>query len=462
MKRRMFAFALRRESNQSSKLLGCQVSEKLRANSGHATKYRYEQNEKAHDWVAKMACQDNYPALWLDHRAVNEIIAIESNHFGPPWSHILILGLTVIVIADLVWCIREILDARWNMRLARRIETLKFKLYEGARFIAGTTEWAMGSEVAIRVTIGQDGKEIKKRNGVSHKWTEVQRHTDVAPFYVRTAHGERVRVEPPSDVLLVDRLDQVEWLLPKWRRRRAELTPGERVIIEGRLDRGVDPEAPDGKLGWVMRTGRRYGMQASTEGLARRHELRARAFTRTAIIVGIIEVIAAAMVIPYGARLFLGRDELVQYGGKLVYQVQTSKGHFEPHHAAIISYDVGTDHVHNERVDVDLEEFERLPAEKGQIWIRHVPGRHWATALGLGTSVNRSWVLVSAACIALGTYFVVRTHRRRRWYEGPMNEKAQGPLPAPTNERFISESGSDKPPVDSAPRAARAMAATSA
>lgn len=371
----------------------------------------------------------------------------ESNHVGPPWSHVVILGMTIMALLGIAWCIREMLEARRATRQARYIEKFKFNLYEGARFIAGDAEWAKGSKTAIRVTIGQDGKEIERRTGVSHTWTEVERHTEVAPFYVRTARGERVRVEPPDNVLLVDKLDQLEWMLPKWRRRRAEVTPGERVIIEGRLSRGPDPEAQSAEsaagtntpLGWVMKCGRRGNMHVSTEGLARRHELRSRAFKRTAIALAILNIVAVSMVTPYFTRLFFGHDVVAQYGGKVFYQEQASKGHLEPHHAAIISYAVESDRVVNERVEIEPKDYRHLPSEKGSIWIRHVPGQHWATALGHGTAVNRSWMIISAALLGLAMYIVGRTYRRRRWYEGKMNEKGPGRLPGPTNERFSTE-----------------------
>jgi hypothetical protein len=394
---------------------------------------------------------------------LDEILKVfENNHVDPPWSYVLVLGLDTIAILAVAWCVREVLEARRAAAQAKRIEQSTLPLFEGARFVAGNVELADGSNVAIRVTIDQQGAEHTSKNNRTHSWIEIERQIEAQPFYVRMADGERVRVEPPIDVMLVDKLDQMEWLATNWRRRRAELTPGERAVIEGRLERGVDPELQGvnstyrttASTGWIMKPTKRRGMYVSAENLSRRHELRARAFMKTAIIVAFINIVGMSVHLQYRTRLLLGQNVVANYGGKSYYQTRNSKGHVVNHYSAIASYMERPEHVYSTRIDVDHDDFQRLPEKSGRIWLRYVPGKEWATALGLGSSVNGPLTFTSVFLFGFGIYLVIRTQRHRRWYEGQVVDQGQGPLPLPTNERFAA----DRVELPSPPKPKRAAA----
>jgi hypothetical protein len=377
---------------------------------------------------------------------VDEIIKVfENNHVDPPWSHVLVLGLDAIAILAVVWCVRQVLESKHAARQAKRLERSDLPLYEGARFVAGHVELAQDSKIAIRVTIEQEGKTSEHKNHFTHTWTEIDRQIEAAPFYLRTSNGERVRVEPPSDVMLVDKLDQMEWLEMMRRRRRAELVPAERAVIEGVLRRGPDPEQQGSSsyraaiaMGWIMQPTKKAGMFVSAESLSRRHELRARAFVWTTAFVVTLGLLVMGIVVPYRARLLFGKTVVANYMGKETYETRTSKGQRQTHYAARVHYEEEGRFL-QERFDVDPNDYATLPKSPGRIWLRYVPAYPWATALGKNASVAYWQILLAAAVAGLSLYRIGRTHQHRRWYEGQVIESGNGPLPTPMLSRFLAD-----------------------
>lgn len=365
------------------------------------------------------------------------------------------LGIDVIAIVSIAFCIRQYLAARRAAAQAKRAESASATLYEGARFIAGEVDFANGASRAVRVTIGQTGNDILTGKNRVHRWQEVTREIEAQPFYVQTRSGERIRVEPPKDVMLIDSLDQMEWLSSDWRQRRAELTKGEHVVIEGRLERGADPEAHElastyrsnAPVGWVMKDAKRRGMRISTEGLSKQHQLRGRAFIRALVAVLVVELAALSVLVPYHVRLVLGRNVVGLCHGKYVEQIQRGKRGVENHYKARISYSDDSGDIYAEHVEIDSDDYDRLPSADRRIWIRYVPRKSWATSLGIGTSVNGPMSLLALAFEAAGIFFIVRTYRRKRWYEGPLVQNMPGPLPMPTRERFPVDRIETLPPA---------------
>jgi len=87
----------------------------------------------------------------------------------------------------------------------------------------------------IRVEIDQDGY-----HGL---WSETARRTVAAPFTLRTAAGDRVRVEPDQHVLLVRPIDRtIE--RGKQRTRVAELSAGDAVYVAGALEPATPAQGP--------------------------------------------------------------------------------------------------------------------------------------------------------------------------------------------------------------------------
>ncbi len=256
----------------------------------------------------------------------------EASQISPPWALVFVVGLDLAALALVIFCIVEIRKAKRAAAAAASAVNPGVALFEGARFVAGKVELAQGEPSAVRVTVTQKGTERAPKGIWSHCWTETARETSARPFYLVHESGARIRVEPPLDVMLVDGLDQKEWLERTERRLRAELAPGELAVVEGFLQRGEDPEAADGKVGyrqaarqgWIMKPIRRGKMHISTEALSRRHLLRARAFRYA-----LAWMIAAALggQVPlrtYYLRVFFGKDVEAEYTGK--FAVETKGG----------------------------------------------------------------------------------------------------------------------------------------
>jgi hypothetical protein len=384
------------------------------------------------------------------------IIVYQNNHLDPPMSHLLVGGLCAIFAAAVVFCF---LEARKAWRAAEEAEGALVKgapLAPGARFVAGKVELAQGETMAVQVTVTQVGRELQHKNGKSHRFEETQRETRGRPFYLRQESGERIRVAASNkSVLLVDDLDQMEWVDPYRRRRRAELSPGETAVVEGTLAHGDDPEAmasggsyrDAAARGWVMKPMANGRMHVSTEGLARRHTLRAQAFDRALLVVIALAVAAQLPLYTYWARVLLGQDVAADYMGKTSHLTRDSKGRLSTHYKAWFAYWHGGVSTEDESEDIDRDDYQRLGDKGGKIWIRRVPGHRWATALGPGSSVGVIPWFFAAAMAGIAVFQAHRTHRYRRWYEGTVVDKGSGALPAPPMTRFADDPGPDPEPA---------------
>jgi hypothetical protein len=166
---------------------------------------------------------------------------------------------------------------------------------------------------AVVIAIEQQGREFKTKSGWAHRWSEQRRTVEAKPFYVTRANGERVRVEPDSRVLLVDRLDATERQAIDQRVRRARLSPGEHVFVLGVMTRAADPKLGgyrESAEGWVLRPPRGERMLISTEPLEDRHQRRARIWRNLALI-------TAALLLVWHGLLFAHVHRLRWHGRPL-------------------------------------------------------------------------------------------------------------------------------------------------
>lgn len=373
------------------------------------------------------------------------ILVYKNNHLDPPLSHLFAGAICVTFAATIAFCIVEARKARRAAEEAEKAVAPSAPLAPGARFVSGKVELAEGETMAVQVTVTQVGKEVQHKNGKSHRFTETARETRARPFYLRHDSGARIRVEPPKKkVLLVDELDQIEWLEQDQRRRRAELVPGEMAVVEGALGHGDDPEAMRGgggyrdapARGWLMKPMANGHMHVSTEGLARRHTLRARAFDRSVLIAIVLAVVAQLPLFTYWARVFLGEDVTASYTGKDSYVTRNSKGQTTTHY--VVSFDYWEGQSRSATEDIDSDDYAELGAEGGGIWIRRVPGHPFSRALGRGSSLGVIPWFVAAGLAGFAAFRALQTHRYRRWYEGTVTDDGPGGLPTPPMTRFTA------------------------
>ncbi len=371
-----------------------------------------------------------------------------NNHFGPALSFVLVAALDLFVLGLVLFCVRELARARRAVRAAEGAFDPHAPLVDRTRFVAGTVAFARDEKLAVRVSIEQHGSEQSTRNGTSHQWREVSRHTVARPFYIVHSSGARVRVTAgDADLVLVDQLDKREWTERTRRVRRAELSEGERVVAEGLLQRGHDPEAVAGEgyrgapVGWSL--GPLAGkLHLSTEGLARRHALRARAFTKALIALPLLAACALAPTAGYQVRALMGQDTEATFIGRSFWTTRTNKGGIVEHFAVSYMFERDGETV-QDRVEVDNSDYFALPdATRGvysdghRVWVRAVRSFPSMNSLGRGATVHGGWWALSAGMCLLLLGWVLQKHQYRRWYERPLNDSGSGALPPPTGERL--------------------------
>lgn len=285
----------------------------------------------------------------------------------------------------------------------------------------GVVELAPDVKEAMTVSIMQEGKEQRSKKGervVSHTWTEVSRKTAVAPFVLVDDRGQKIRVEPNEEALLVDRLDHttVHGKRPARRTRHARIVDGERVwvvgdlISVGRSDAGAYRDAP---AELVLRAPPSGRMLLSTEPLGERfraesatHRFAGKAFVALALLLGLLDL-------GYHACRWAGRPstavavEVKRLSGKNPRCELT----LEPN-----AGDAFTD-------QVELRYCSKV--KKGDVVAIVDPGgvfRQAGKAAGVNLTVG-IFGLVFAVATA-GLYSV----RRRPWYEAKLVDHGAGPL----------------------------------
>ena len=184
----------------------------------------------------------------------------------------------------------------------------------GARTIVhGRVERDDDAKPPVRLEIVQAGTETPTKNGYTHRWSETTRTLSVRPFYLRTENGDTVRVEPNSQVMLVDGLD--ETARSGWSRRLvAELTAGEDAFVVGHLERDFDPRMqPNDGTGYrsatsayVLRPPAGGRMLVSTEPLAARFLRRAKFHGRWALAILLVGVVNQVWFVPFFHRAISG------------------------------------------------------------------------------------------------------------------------------------------------------------
>jgi hypothetical protein len=199
-------------------------------------------------------------------------LLVPPGHFGYLASLLLVAFVGLAPGVCLVVALgRALAVAAWQRRASRAQRLESAVLEEGPAVLVGevAVEEPDPPEpgVAIRVTLTQSVQA-----GVA---TEVARETQATPFYLATAGGEVVRVEPGPSPTLAATLegDAGDDRGPPLRRRAARLRHGETAICAGVLRRGYNPRgsgtyrAAEG--GWVLAppTGR-TGMWVSGGSLA--------------------------------------------------------------------------------------------------------------------------------------------------------------------------------------------------
>jgi hypothetical protein len=207
-------------------------------------------------WISAIVCRDH----WLAMLGPSTSPPLSTGKLEPISSMLLVYGTGGVLALGLVATALVVhAHQKKRGRQAERAFTCENSALEaGQAAVRGTVEFAAGSDSAFRVEIEQEGSESRVENGWACSWTERSREVSARAFYLRLPSGERVRVEPGRDTLLMDDLTATRQTGPTSRLRIAELEQGEQVVASGHLERDLDPESREGGyrrqgVGWVMR-----------------------------------------------------------------------------------------------------------------------------------------------------------------------------------------------------------------
>lgn len=339
-----------------------------------------------------------------------------TNHMSSEASWIVALGLSSAVA---LWAITMIVGALAELRRSREgaaTEAGAAVLREGASVIVGVVE-TDDAQPAIVVRLHEEGKQWQGRNGARHEWREISREVEVRGFHVVTSQGARVRVEPSSDVVLVDAMEVTAWPSSARRERTARLGAGARVAITGRLS---SVGAPSGGAyrgqgaSWQLTPTGSGPMIVSERPLGERHAFWAGFFARWAIVPVVLMVVLQVY-------FFTKHYDFALHGTPGIAHV-AQRGR----HELRVSFPDGS----SRWIVVEAEGLRRAEVGAEVACISTPSGR---TMLGSRPGLN------PRGCIALtliaGGLFVgwwLRRRRNREWYEQrPVVTRGEGPLSRP-------------------------------
>ncbi|MDI1435018.1 hypothetical protein [Polyangium sorediatum] len=369
---------------------------------------------------------------------------MSENHIGPLISSFLVDGVGTLGFVALSGVA---LLARVRKRAEARAAEATFDgekpLVAGEAVLFGKVERAEGSDTTVRVEVDQEGEESESSGVWSHKWTEKKRRVFVAPFYLRLASGDRVRIEPRDDVFLVDEMDGLVRVDLKARIRYAELTPGERVYAAGVLSRAPDPEAQPaagyrtGGEGYVLRPPRSGRMLLSSQPLGERFHERARFHGRWAMWIALTALAFHIMFLGYHIRRWAGTDTTATIR-KLDHYVTESDDTITHHYRVWLS--TRDELVVND--EVEEEDFAWM--HEGQILpVRLVEGQ-LASNTTIGGHLTVHHLAWSVVPLLLGAWLIYRVRERstRPWYEREVVDEGKGKL----EETLEAEKKRSRPP----------------
>lgn len=198
------------------------------------------------------------------------------HHLPPLWAavaaHVAVAGFLLLILVALVAHLRH---RRRAARLAARVPVTELSPSDEA-LVYGTVE--AGADVTpVTVEITQRLRPNPESPERRKAWLESARKVTGHPFHLRLPTGQRIRVEPDANTVLIDpTLEMIEGDSDT-RVRRAELRDGAEAHVLGAIVKTSDPEAGfRGGSALVMRPG--PTMVVSTVGLGYSARMRARQY----------------------------------------------------------------------------------------------------------------------------------------------------------------------------------------
>ena len=323
--------------------------------------------------------------------------------------------------AFVAWSLVQLIFALRHGRRARRAKDSyqgEAPLKPGPAILYGAVEYAAGQGRAVRVEADQYGEEHENSGSWTTKWSERDRRVMVAPFYLRLANKQRVRVEPTEEVFLVDDMDGVIRVDLTSRIRVAELIPGEMTYAVGQLESGTDPEAEDsayrgGGRRLLLRARPGRPLYLSTRPLGDSLSRKARFDGLSAAIILLAGIVLQLIWTGFHARLWVGQTMEREVSGLHHFTTTDSDGDTYNHWRVTVAAEPGQAPLYE---DVSVRDYLRLSKGMKVPW-RVVPGLPDLSAIGTGATVSAMSLMTLVFLIpAMAIFYLVR-RGLRPWYE---------------------------------------------
>jgi hypothetical protein len=354
---------------------------------------------------------------------------LPDGHAGVELSMGMLLLCTAAVLAQIGGLLRRAFRHRRAARADAASHDPNALLVPGDTVLCGRVEYEQAANQAVRVEVEQLGTEQESSGNWSHKWTEIDRRVHVAPFYLRGSSGQRIRVEPPEEVQLVDELNGKVLVDKTTRIRTATLLPGEDVYVRGTLVSANDPEAATGYRGsavLVMRAPAHEPMLISSEPLGARFTRRVKFHLRWAAIMLASALLVHALATDLHALAWAGTVQVGSVDAMRHFVTTDSEGDDTDHYELTVQV---PGHETALVVEVDHSDYQRL-SQGSRVKVRSVRGRpHWRT---LGAEASTHGGVLFLILVLTGLLLRLYAWRRRAtrpWYLKKVVDSGSGRLP---------------------------------
>lgn len=291
----------------------------------------------------------------------------------------------------------------------------------------------LDGNLAVRVSIDQEGSQRTHRGSTSHTWVEKDRVVEVATFKLELPSGETILVHPPKDVELVDALD-LKFKHNRYQRTWvAELTDGEKIFARGRLQRSdvADPAAAyrDVNWGWELQPNSSGKMLLSSEPMGQGLRTRASWHRKMGLLAIATLCVLQVTVGKFYARATVGTVQSARVTGFDTW-ITRNKNSTTTHFGMWIEAPV----IGIQKEEIDNDDFYYYGGYTGEIQDEHtVPvimtsRDNWQ----LGAKATLRWwhaLGVLGTAITFALVYMGRRKMTRPWFRRKLNENGSGPLP---------------------------------
>jgi hypothetical protein len=336
----------------------------------------------------------------------------------------ILLTLTLVCVLASGFALALALEARRRLRDARIVADATHALRENGTILVGVVDEDGDEAVEVRLT--ERGREWSTKGGrVEHSWREIDRAVSARAFHVVTERGERVLVNPPRSVFLIDRLELTRAHGDdRIRERAATLRAGERVAITGRLRRDSGASGGgayrDGPTRWVLDATPRGAMTISTEPLIERHETWMRFYALASLAPWVLALALHSIAYPSFTDFELhGRPTV----GTILAHEATHLGTRNPRYAILVSvHGVGT-----RWETITARGYGRVgDGDRVVVTITNDDRVQLGGEPGIAPVLAVSGI---AACVVAAMVFEALRRRRAAWWElGRVVTRGSGPL----------------------------------